>query len=282
MVSEEQAGPSAVDTAVDTMVDVGGRRLALRQAGTRNPTVILEAGMGCGKESWDQVFAAVSQVTHVCSYDRAGVGASDPAPTPRTGQEVVADLHALLVKAQIPGPYILVGHSFGGLFVRLYAHEHREQVVGMVLVDSSHEDQWSRSLRRLPPETADEPEGLKRWRQIVRERINDLSATKEGILTGASTTQVRATGALGDLPLVVLTAARPTPRPEDVLEDPDAHAEALWWEMRREVQDDFVRLSSRSTQILARASGHFVQADEPEIVIAAIRQVVETVRRRDT
>lgn len=267
-------------TVKDDVVDVGAYRLAFRQAGMGSPTVILEAGMSCGKETWDRVFEPVAGFARVCSYDRAGIGASDPAPTPRTGREAATDLHALLTRAQVPGPYVLVGHSFGGLLVRLYADQHREQVAGMVLVDATHEDQWSRGLWRLPPKTPDEPEGLRQWRQIVTERINDPTATPEGFLTGATANQVRGAAPLGDLPLVVLTAERPLPRPEEVIDDPDAHAEALWREMRQEVRGDLVRLSPHGTHVAARASGHFIQQDEPDLVIAAIRRVVEEARRR--
>lgn len=268
---------------VDTLVDVGGRRLALRQAGAGSPTVVLEGGVGCGKETWDRVFEPVAEFTRVCSYDRAGIGASDPAPTPRTGRQAAADLHALLVGAAVPGPYVLVGHSGGGLFIRLYAHEHREQLAGMVLVDAAHEEQWSRSVRSLPPETPGEPAGLTLYRRVATERITDSAATvAESFLTGATSAQVRATAPLGDLPLVVLTASRPAPRPEEVIGDPEAHAEALWREMRQEVQGELVRLSSRGRHVAAGASGHFIQQEEPELVIAAIRRVVEEVRQRDS
>lgn len=279
-MSDEGRGQITQDP-VDTLVAVGGRRLALRQAGAGSPTVVLEGGVGCGKETWDRVLGPVATFTRVCSYDRAGIGASDPAPTPRTGREAAADLHALLVGAAVPGPYVLVGHSGGGLFIRLYAHEHREQLAGMVLVDATHEEQWSRSLRSLPPETPGEPEGLTIYRRVATERITDSAATTaESFLTGATSAQVRATAPLGDLPLVVLTAAKPAPRPAEVIDDPKAHAEALWREMRQAVRWELVRLSSRGRHVAARASGHFIQQEEPELVIAAIRQVVEEARRK--
>jgi pimeloyl-ACP methyl ester carboxylesterase len=105
------------------LINVGGYRLALQRRGVGTPTVVLDAGLGEGMATWSAVFDAVARFTQVVAYDRAGVGASEPAPTPRTGQEVLRDLHVLLMAAQIPGPYVLVGHSFGGYTARLYAHQ---------------------------------------------------------------------------------------------------------------------------------------------------------------
>src|SRR6266542_2955093 len=122
-------------------VHASGRRLYLDCAGHRAPTVILEAGAGRAHDTWDAVWSALTTLTRVCRYDRAGIGHSQSGPRPRTVQDVVTDLHALLHAAQLPRPYLLVGHSLGGLIVRLYAGLHPEEVVGLVLIDSSHPDQ---------------------------------------------------------------------------------------------------------------------------------------------
>lgn len=118
------------------------------------PTVLLEAGHGNDSTVWLAVQAALASTARVCSYDRANApgGASDPAMTPRTGQDVVTDLHALLEAADVPGPYVLVGHSLGGIFVRQYASAHPDEVVGLVLVDPSHEDQEIRLKMLAGPE----------------------------------------------------------------------------------------------------------------------------------
>src|SRR5205823_3156829 len=118
-----------------TTVDVGGHRLYLHCAGEGQPTVLLDSGMSSTTESWTEVQPGVAAFTRVCSYDRAGLGRSDPGPAPRTGGQMVAELHALLRNAAIPGPYVLVGHSFGGLNMQLYAGRYPEDVAGMVLVD---------------------------------------------------------------------------------------------------------------------------------------------------
>jgi pimeloyl-ACP methyl ester carboxylesterase len=129
------------------LVDVGGFRLHIDCVGERRPgtpTVVLEDGSaGVGSVDWRPVQALLAPATRVCAYDRAGLGWSDPGPEPRSAGQVAAELHALLRGAGEEGPYVLAGHSLGGYFNRAYAGAHPNEVVGMVLVDASHEDQWS-------------------------------------------------------------------------------------------------------------------------------------------
>lgn len=133
-------------TKAEQLVDVDhGRRLNLYCVGEGSPTVVFDAGLGGNTGSWDTVQPAVAQKTRTCAYDRAGLGFSDPATRPGTSANIVDDLQRLLSAAGIEPPYILVGHSYGGLNVRLYAYEHPAEVVGMVLVDPSHEDDESRA-----------------------------------------------------------------------------------------------------------------------------------------
>ena len=123
------------------MVDVGGYRLHINCQGEGRPTVVMEAAHSELSLSWDLVQQEVARFTRVCTYDRAGLGWSERSPKPRTASNIVEELHTLLTQAGVELPYVLVGHSIGGLFARLYAHEHRDQVVGMVLVDARHEEQ---------------------------------------------------------------------------------------------------------------------------------------------
>src|SRR6476619_1203680 len=122
----------------EMLVDVGGRRLYITCMGEGSPTVVLEHGMATESDSWAAVQRAVAQFTRVCAFDRAGRGTSDPAPTPRTSEDMVADLHTLLANAHVPGPYILVGNSLGGFNARLDTHNYPEQGVGVVPVDPIH------------------------------------------------------------------------------------------------------------------------------------------------
>ena len=140
-----QSSPGAVR---DELVDIGGRRLHLSCAGAGSPTVILEAGLGDPSTIWKAVQPGVAEVTRVCAYDRAGRGPSDADPRMktafRTNREPVDDLNLLIRAAAISGPYVLVGHSLGGAYIRLYASRFPRGIVGMVLVDASHEDQYAR------------------------------------------------------------------------------------------------------------------------------------------
>ena len=154
------------------LVDIGGRKIYLECRGEGSPTVILESGAYARGDVWTRdlekpegertlVLPGVAQFTRVCTYDRPGTltirnpsldpygplfspSRSDPVPQPRTTQDMVDELHALLAAADIPGPYVLVGHSAAGLVVRLYASEYPDEVVGMVLLDSTNEDTWPR------------------------------------------------------------------------------------------------------------------------------------------
>lgn len=145
------------------LVDVGGFRLHLLCQGTGTPTVVMDAGLGDSYLTWQSIQPAVAQSTRVCSYDRAGLGYSDPGPEPRDSRRIVAELHALLRQARLPPPYVLVGHSFGGFNTRLFAYTWPDEVAALVLVDVSHEDQW-----RLFPATA--RSGLERYtRELCRQ-----------------------------------------------------------------------------------------------------------------
>ncbi len=162
---ERNRPATAAVSPEEMLVDIGGRRLHLTSMGAGSPVVILEHGMATTSESWAQVMAGVAPFTRVCAFDRAGRGKSEPAPTPRTSADMVADLRALLERAHVPGPYLLVGNSLGGANARLYAHDHRDDVLGVVLVDSMHPDQCARFEKTLPPETPTDPDGLKWFRQ---------------------------------------------------------------------------------------------------------------------
>ena len=122
------------------LVDVGPYRLHLECHGSRGPTVILEPGAGGSAASMGLIAPAVARDSRVCVYDRAGRGWSDPAASPPDGAQIATDLHTLLDRAQVPGPYVLAGHSFGGLYVRTYAAKYPGQVAGLVLVDSTAAD----------------------------------------------------------------------------------------------------------------------------------------------
>jgi pimeloyl-ACP methyl ester carboxylesterase len=125
------------------LVSIGSHRLHIRCEGEGCPPVIFDAALGGSSLSWSLVQPAVARVTRACSYDRAGFGWSDAGPMPRTAGRIADELHALLRAADVPPPYLLVGHSYGGLVMRLYASRHRSEVAGLVLIEPAIPEQWS-------------------------------------------------------------------------------------------------------------------------------------------
>jgi pimeloyl-ACP methyl ester carboxylesterase len=119
---------------ISTLVDIGGRRLAVRSEGDGLPSVVLEMGLGGEGSMYDAIARQIATYTRVLWYDRAGLGRSDPVPTPRTIQDLVLDLHTLLQQIALPGPYLLAGHSMGGPVVRLYRDRYPEEVAALVLI----------------------------------------------------------------------------------------------------------------------------------------------------
>lgn len=255
------------------LYNVGGRRLFLEVGGEGSPTVVLEAGAGNSSTTWDHIWLSIMAFTRVCRYDRPNLGQSDRDTSLRSLRNVVEDLHALLKTATVPGPYIMVGHSFGGLVVRLYAHCYPEDVVGLVLIDSSHPEQRKRSLALLPPQDPGEALAV----TSSRTRYSDPhSALAEGIDFSRSLDEAAQANDLGSLPVTVISRSLPTTW--DALERvrpglPPKVAgdlEALW----QELQFDLVRLSAQSTHLVVHQSGHDVHHDQPCLVAEAIRQVV--------
>lgn len=137
-------------THAQRMIDVGGRRMNIVCVGTGSPTVILDAGLGGGAAAWARVQTRAARQTRVCAYDRAGMGFSDPTGAPRDAAAIVSDLHALLHGANVAPPYVLVGHSSGGIFMRYYADRYPNEVVGLVLVDPDSE-YGDDAVRKIAP-----------------------------------------------------------------------------------------------------------------------------------
>ncbi len=288
-----QSIASAVDAssypAPGKLIDVGGYRLHLSCTGTArlgSPTVILEAGYGNTSLVWSKVQPGVASFTRVCSYDRAGYGWSDNGPLPRTAGHMVRELHTLLARAGVAGPYVLVGHSYGGLIMQLYASTYPQQVAGLVLVESVHADQFrypELHVGPIPPICqALAPFGIVRVlgfallpsvaeypptaQPAAKAQFNQTrfcqTASAEYAAWDESSAQVRAARhPLGHLPLVVLTHGLPYLGPQ---------GERDWQALQR----NLAGLSSHSRYIIATRSGHFIQLEQPDLVIAAIQQVL--------
>jgi pimeloyl-ACP methyl ester carboxylesterase len=293
-----QAAPAAAlagapNGDVAGLVDIGGgRHLYLECRGQGSPTVVLEAGYRSPATVWSDdllqpemprmmVLAGVAAVTRVCLYERPGAGTvlddvlvpsrSDPVPQPRMVSDMVADLHALLQAASVPGPYVLVGHSLGGALVRLYAAAYPDEVVGMVLVDAGHEDLFAEEQALLTPG---------QWATVEQSYQTPLEGYPEyeRVDIGTALAQLRRARAdtpLHPMPLAVLSSNHTFGSPPDL---PVAELERMW----RRQQDDLVTLVPNARHTIAGQSGHFIQLDQPALVTEAIRQVVEGVRQPDT
>jgi pimeloyl-ACP methyl ester carboxylesterase len=276
------------------MVDVGGRDLHLYCTGSPDgrPTVILEQGGGGFALAWFRVQPEVARATRVCAYDRAGLGWSDPGPPPRDGVHIAQDLHALMQNGGIRGPYVLVGHSYGGLFVRAFASEYPSEVAGLVLLDSAHPDQWTRTsegrmryaadsrlydggrilvrfgLLRVAPNPfavtePDWPAELRaEWRALAGSTSFWETTRAESRDILATMAQLRAAAPLpSGLPLAVVTAGLNT------------GADGRW----REYQRELAALSDNSTHVIVEGAEHAALWADPRHVPASVDAILQVV-----
>jgi pimeloyl-ACP methyl ester carboxylesterase len=255
------------------MVSVGRHRLEATVFGEGGPTVVIEPSFGGAAEDWEKIAQALAGETTVVTYDRAPYGASSAARDARTPRDIAADLDGVLAEVGLTGPVVLVGHSAGGIYMRAYAAEHLDRVVGMVLVESSHEAQRSAldplrgararlqialmipaiiSGRRTERRGADPRSVIKEWRAFRR------ATDRRPFLPP---------GALGDRPLVVLTCSPGHPAVLD-------RVYQGWHDLHR----DLAGLSSNSRHVISKSPDHYLHADDPDLVISAISDVVRCAR----
>ena len=262
--------PPPRPTLAGDKIDVGGYRLYIDCKGTGSPTVILESGLEGDVVTWKDVHPEVATFTRVCRYDRTGLAHSDYGPTPRNAELTAQDLHTLLAKANIAPPYILVGHSFGGLLIRRYAFDFPDDVSGMIFVDSLQEDWWDESLALLPAETTNDSVRLASFRNYLRNGWHDPKNNFEVMDIPAVVEQVRETGKFGDIPITVLTAGNFT-----VLKGglPPALETALA-NLFIEEQARLAALSTNGTQIIIPDTGHSIPRENPSAIVNAIREMV--------
>ena len=264
---------SAKKRGDDKVVAVGPHRLTATVFGVGSPVVVIEPGYGGAAAAWRDFAAELAADTTVVTYDRAPYGSSSAAVDGRTPREVAADLRGLLAGLGLAGPFVLVGHSSGGRIVRQFAAQHPDLVAGMVLVDSSHEDQQHRLAGSLPwrmrlGEALEAPRLLLGWRNPMSLARRRSQAREFRALARQTAADIPlAPGALGDKPLVVLTRAAGSP--------PDP-----MWQGWHELQTEFAKLSADSRHLIADSDDHFLHLSRPALVLEAVRSIVYTVRDR--
>jgi pimeloyl-ACP methyl ester carboxylesterase len=272
------------------LIDVGGHRLHLQCTGSGGPAVVLEPGGGASSSDFAWIAPVVARDTTVCVYDRAGRGWSEAADSPQDGTHIAADLHTLLDRAHVPGPYVLAGHSFGGLYVQSFAAQFPDQVAGMVLLDSTApkpgppptDTQSSEVVGRLsglvsavahlgvgrliaqsssgslPPRAQDESDAHASTARHLASFLKEFLAEANTSMQEASSLTT-----LGSKPLIVVTA-------EEGITDPEWHAK----------QDRMATLSTKSLHRHANATHQSLLDDEADSAAAsqAILDVVAAIR----
>ena len=304
------------------LVDLGGFRLHLHCTGAGRPSIVLDAALGASSLSWSLVQPELARMSRVCSYDRAGFGWSDAGPMPRTAGRIAEELRTLLDRGGVPPPFLLVGHSFGGLVVQIFAQRFRSETAGMVLVDPAHAEDW---VRPAPKEQVLIDRGVRLCRYgVIAARIGlarlvtmlvrsgqltmarglvtaasrgALSKQDEAILApvwklppdvraplahvwskprffealgsqigsiSVSAAQVlEATAAgFGDLPLITISSTNPG-------------------DYRVRQQDALAARSTRGRHIRASNSGHWIPLDQPDVVIDAVKEILQAGRNAE-
>ncbi len=248
-------------TPVDQLVDVNGARLHVRCDGIGSVTTVLIAGFETGSDIWSAVTPALARQTRVCTYDRYGTGTSDPAPTTQTFATQADDLHAALVSLGEPGPYIVVGHSFGGSEAVTFAARHRTEITALALVDASPTT-WPATLCAVG---SDETPAAAGYQQLCS-NVSTPARNAERLDGVAAFDEVAKIDTLDDLPIVVMTAAH---HPWGLADDAAGRLDDVW----RAGQQHWLTLSPNARLVTVDGTGHNIQVDRPAAVIEQVAQL---------
>jgi pimeloyl-ACP methyl ester carboxylesterase len=264
--------PPLAITGTEHMIDVGGRRLHCFVYGSGGPTVVLVSGFQAPQAYWNPVVPGIAEVATVVTYDRAGYGRSERGDRPVHGRQTADDLHVLLGKLGVPKPYLLVGHSYGGRIVRLFAAAYPAETAGLILEEAGHEDLPDAQLEAL---TGKDRETLAAM--IAPYRATVPNPRTETDYMAETVEQLRRSGPLPHVPLTVITAAsRGSGLP--AVFSPENQAKLT--EVAMAMQKKLAELVPGGEQVLVEGAGHSVHLDKPEAVLAPIRAMLARLRAR--
>jgi pimeloyl-ACP methyl ester carboxylesterase len=254
-----------------TLVDVGGYRLDVARSGSGGPPVILVSGLGDDLEEWKPVFQSISEFSTVVAYSRAGLGRSEGAERDHSAKAEVEELHSLLVRLGLKPPFILVGASYGGILTRLYTSTYPDQVAGLVFVDAASEDQVIRYGRL----DSTYPEAFRRSFEdnIKTQKPAEAAETRESLRIQMAG-NVEGMRPLPDIPMAILTSMKINPKPQYVNQTARGYNE---W---RSMHEEWFNHSTNAIHIETSKSGHHIQDDEPQLVVDAIRFVLDRTRTK--
>jgi len=258
------------DPSPPDRIAVGAYQMQMAQQGSGRYTVIFESGFATGMGTWRKVAPEVAKSARVVTYSRAGLGSSDARPEPRTILQSSLELDQLIASARLQPPFILVGHSYGGLLARAFAVRHPGQVAGMVLVDPADE-RFNPALRRLDAKRAADDD--RQFDALVPANLRPELKLLQPVLD-SGVLPAPLDGKLPDVPVVVLTSVQQVEKPEFFLQSVEAVA------IKRDLHADFLRQFSDGSQVQTLKSGHNIQQEEPELVIAAVNKVIAAADRR--
>lgn len=279
MTGFAQTKNERTDPLQERFVDLGYHKLFARIAGNQQAkfTVVFESGAGGSSKDWEKVSQFLPADLRLLTYDRAGLGKSEVGPLPRTMEQEVLELHQLLKSVKIRGPIILVGQSIGGLMVRLFTEQYGKNVVGLVLVDPTHESSvlgsmkyggWVRLREKATGKPIPKPQLSTKESLGYDATVDYMAEEFQKIYLSSSKTPQ----ALGKRPLVILGAGKRNQPPGT----PDEQWKELRAERDKQIQE-LTQLSSNSKFILDPKSGHLIHYDNPEIVAQAIEMVAQAI-----
>jgi pimeloyl-ACP methyl ester carboxylesterase len=266
---EQSRIPEISTPKTDSMIDVGGRKLHCCVYGKGSPSVVLVSGFGALQAYWNSVIPDLAAKTTVVTYDRAGIGKSEIGDLPTHGEQAAKDLLALLKKLDVPKPYLLVGHSYGGSVVRLFASMYPDDMGGLILEDAQHEDVLDEQRKIL---TGKDLEALE---QMVARFSTPENPRTEADYRNITTEQVRKSKPLPHIPFIVLTAGD---RSKAMLPMFSDEAKERIAKLGLKMQQKLVALIPGGKQIIVEGAGHIIHGEKPEALIAPVVEIIKEIR----